>query len=393
MVGMPLAGFLSDRFGRKTLLMWSWVVASVSGIVQSFSVNFTMFLFFEFLNAFCSGGVYPTCFLLALEFVGPQQRVLVTTLVGMFYSSGNALMGALAWAVRDWRWLLRAVYGGGLVFAIPLWFTPESVRWLVAVGRLEEADAVVARVAAINKVTVEERLSGVHVKTKESAESKSAESDGTLKTIISLFKSRTLLLRFITCALCWLASFFVYYGLLLNTVTLSGDQYLNFALSGLVEIPSNLLSLWLQYNAGRRWSVAGTLVVAGVFCLAIQGVPADLQWLVVALYILGRFTVINSINLMYVVTAEMFPTNVRQSMLNYCMTVGRIGIVLAPQTPLLATVSESLPLTLFGVVSLSSGLLALLFPETTGRPLPETLEEAESMGADQGCCGPCRPPT
>ncbi|KAE8752428.1 hypothetical protein FOCC_FOCC000900 [Frankliniella occidentalis] len=58
-----------------------------------------------------------------------------------------------------------------------------------------------------------------------------------------------------------------------------------------------------------------------------------------------------------------------------------------------ATVSESLPLTLFGVVSLSSGLLALLFPETTGRPLPETLEEAESMGADQGCCGPCRPPT
>ncbi|XP_052132888.1 organic cation transporter protein-like isoform X2 [Frankliniella occidentalis] len=308
----------------------------------------------------------------------------------MFYSGGNAVMGALAWALRDWRWLLRAVYGGGLVFAIPLWFTPESVRWLAAVGRLEEADAVVARVAAINRVTVNETLSGVDVEA-ESADSKSTESAGTLKTLISVFKSRTLLLRFITCALCWLASCFVYYGLLLNTVTLSGDQYVNFALSGLVEIPSNLLSLWLQYNAGRRWSVAGTLVVAGVFCLAILGVPADIQWLVVVLYILGRFTVINSINLLYVVTAEIFPTNVRQSMLNSCMTFGRIGVVLAPQTPLLATVSESLPLTLFGVVSLSSGLLALLFPETKGRPLPETLEEAESLGADQGCFRACCP--
>ncbi|XP_052133096.1 organic anion transporter 3-like [Frankliniella occidentalis] len=118
---MPLAGFVSDRFGRKTLLVWSWALASLSGLVQSFSGNFVMFLCFEFLDSFCEAGVYGAGFLLALEFVGPRQRVLTTTVLSLFYSSGNAILGALAWAVWDWRWLLRAVYGGGLLFAFPLW--------------------------------------------------------------------------------------------------------------------------------------------------------------------------------------------------------------------------------------------------------------------------------
>ncbi|XP_052124750.1 organic cation transporter protein-like [Frankliniella occidentalis] len=202
-----------------------------------------------------------------------------------------------------------------------------------------------------------------------------------LDTLIRLFGSRTLSLRFANCCYCWMANCFVYFGLLLNTVTLSGDQYVNFILSGLLEVPANLLVLWLQDYAGRRWPVAGALVVSGVCCLAVLGVPADQPVLSVALYMLGRFAVTISFNVIYVISAEMFPTNIRSSMLNICSSFGTVGLVLAPQTPLLATVSESLPLTLFGVVSLSSGLLALLFPETTGRPLPETLDEAESLGA------------
>lgn len=55
-----------------------------------------------------------------------------------------------------------------------------------------------------------------------------------------------------------------------------------------------------------------------------------------------------------------------------------------------ASINESLPLTLFGVVSLSSGLLALFFPETRGRPLPETIEEAEKMTIMEcSSCFPC----
>ncbi len=52
------------RFGRKTLLAWAWVLASLSGLAQSFSANFVMFLCFEFLDSFCEAGVYGAGFLL-----------------------------------------------------------------------------------------------------------------------------------------------------------------------------------------------------------------------------------------------------------------------------------------------------------------------------------------
>ncbi|KAE8745547.1 hypothetical protein FOCC_FOCC007736 [Frankliniella occidentalis] len=392
----PLVGLLSDRFGRKRLLASTYVLASLCGIAKSFSADFITYLLFQFLGSIGDGSVSAAAFLLAVEFVGPQQRVLISTLVSVFYSGGNALMGALAWAVRDWRWLLRAVHAGGLVFAIPLWFVPESVRWLAARGRLDEANAIVAKVAAINKVAVREPLRSTAGKVSVRSagtvkcqfpptyfgilrgrdntcyrargclvqDGESVEMASALDTLIRLFGSRTLSLRFANCCYCWMANCFVYFGLLLNTVTLSGDQYVNFILSGLLEVPANLLVLWLQDYAGRRWPVAGALPVLSV-----------------ALYMLGRFAVTISFNVIYVISAEMFPTNIRSSMLNICSSFGTVGLVLAPQTPLLATVSESLPLTLFGVVSLSSGLLALLFPETTGRPLPETLDEAESLGA------------
>ncbi|XP_034231093.1 organic cation transporter protein-like isoform X2 [Thrips palmi] len=394
-ISMPVSGFVSDRFGRKTLFVWAWVLASLSGIIQSFSSNFIMFLVFEFCNLFFEAGVYAAGFLLAMEFVGPKQRVLPTTVLSIFYSSGNAVLGGLAYAVRDWRWLLRAIYGGGLLFALPLWFTPESVRWLAAKGRLAEADAIVARVAAINKVAVGETLSSVadrQAGQASKAVGKSGESQeaSTLHNLVAVFKSASLMIRFINCCYCWMANTFVYYGLSLNAATLSGDQYVNFILSGLVEIPANMLALWLQEAAGRRGSLAGTLIVAGASCLAFLVIPTDVQWAQILVYMLGKFAITISFCVIYVITAEMFPTNARNSMMSYGSTFGRVGTILAPQTPLLASIDESLPLTLFGVVSLSSGLLALLFPETRGRPLPETTEEAEKMTVvDCKTCLPC----
>lgn len=392
-VGMPLGGYLSDRFGRKTLLLWSWILASLSGLVQSFSPNFVMFLVCEFLDSFFESSVYGAGFLLAIEFVGPDQRVLTSTLVSIFYSSGNMVLGGLAWAVRDWRWLLRAIYGTGLFFALPLWFTPESVRWLAARGRLEEADVILARVAAINKLVVEETLSSATNRQTTKAADKEAQEPreaSTLRSLAEVFKSRTLMLRSINCSYCWLANTFVYYGLSLNAVSLSGDQYVNFILSGLVEIPANLLAIWLQEAAGRRGSLAGTLIVAGGSCLAFLVIPADVQWLQIVVYMLGKFAITISFSVVYVITAEMYPTNVRQSMVNCASTFGRVGSMLAPQTPLLASIDESLPLVMFGAVSLSSGALSLLFPETKGRPLPESTEEAENMTVmDCKACFPC----
>ena len=53
----------------------------------------------------------------------------------------------------------------------------------------------------------------------------------------------------------------------------------------------------------------------------------------------------------------------------------RIGGILAPQIILLGSVFRSMPFIVFGVLSVLTGLLDLLLPETMGKPLPQTIEE------------------
>lgn len=68
-------------------------------------------------------------------------------------------------------------------------------------------------------------------------------------------------------------------------------------------------------------------------------------------------------------------------------TIARLGAMVAPFVPLLGNYWRSVPLLLFGIVSLIGGLLALMLPETLGRKLPDTVEEAERLDKDENING------
>lgn len=91
-----------------------------------------------------------------------------------------------------------------------------------------------------------------------------------------------------------------------------------------------------------------------------------------------------SFGTLYIYTVEIFPTNLRQSLLSVCSMFGRIGSMVAPQTPLLAKIWAPLPMVIFGSIGIASGLAILEFPETLNTQLPNTVEEAMNMNTDEG---------
>ncbi|XP_036327579.1 putative transporter B0252.3 [Rhagoletis pomonella] len=97
------------------------------------------------------------------------------------------------------------------------------------------------------------------------------------------------------------------------------------------------------------------------------------------LFLIGKLAITCSFQILYFFTSEIFPTNVRNSLLSFCSMVGRIGSMLAPQAPLLANYYEYAPQILFAIFALISGTLTLLFPETTDKVLPTTLQDAEHL--------------
>lgn len=77
--------------------------------------------------------------------------------------------------------------------------------------------------------------------------------------------------------------------------------------------------------------------------------------------------------------AEVMPTVIRSGGVGAFSTFSRLGALLAPFVPLLKFIFDFLPLLIFGVFAFVAGLLSILLPETLGKKLPDTFEEAENI--------------
>ncbi|KAF4523321.1 hypothetical protein B566_EDAN011800 [Ephemera danica] len=372
--GLPVCGFLADS-------------ASIMGLARAASHSYVMFLTFEFLEEFFSVNIYSIAFIMGMELVSPKRRAMSGALIAWSYSGGQALLGILAKGLQNWRSLVIAIYAPGLLFIFYIWLIPESLRWLIVRGRMQEAQDIIHKVVDTNNLKLsdesEEKLVNFVEKAPETLQKEEEQYDEpTLAGLKQVIHSRSLLFRLLNCFFSWVTIALVYYGLSLNAVSLAGseDIYFNYILVSLVEIPGYFVTILGMTYLGRRRTLCLTLLVSGTACLIQPFVSTDSSLVQLAFYLIGKLTISSALDTLWMFTAEIFPTQLRTSMLSACSMVGRIGSMLAPQTPLLMYVSPVLPMVLFGVVSLLAGFLSLLFPETRGITLPDSVEEAKALG-------------
>lgn len=147
------------------------------------------------------------------------------------------------------------------MFITYFWLIPDSVRWCISKGRLEEAKSIL-RIAA--------KYNGKDLTESDLEKLEHLECDeGNKGYFLVALKSPILLLRMANCCVCWIACTFLFYGLTLNSVTLAdGNKYLDFILTSLVEIPAYILCNFLLELFGRRKSLCGSYILTGLSCLA-----------------------------------------------------------------------------------------------------------------------------
>ncbi|KAG7297257.1 hypothetical protein JYU34_019199 [Plutella xylostella] len=109
----------------------------------------------------------------------------------------------------------------------------------------------------------------------------------------------------------------------------------------------------------------------------------NLTWLSILFFLSGKFMASIFFNITYLVTSELFPTHTRNSMHALCSSLGRIGSILAPQTPLLLSYWVGLPSILFGSASLIAAIVTLFVPDTADDSLPDTVHQAEFVGSNE----------
>ncbi|XP_014681515.1 PREDICTED: organic cation transporter protein-like [Priapulus caudatus] len=105
----------------------------------------------------------------------------------------------------------------------------------------------------------------------------------------------------------------------------------------------------------------------------------------IVIAMVAKFMITISFAIIYAFSAEQFPTTLRSVCIGVCGLFANIGIMVTPQIVALVQYSSSIPLVIFGVMSILGGVVVLYLPETLNESLPETSIEANNFGKDQKC--------
>ncbi|KAL7390181.1 hypothetical protein ABVT39_016507 [Epinephelus coioides] len=372
LLGSFFSGQLSDKFGRKPVLFATMAVQTVFTFIQVFSTSWIMFTVLLFINGLGQISNFVAALVLGAEILTGHVRVLYSSMgSSLGFAIGYMLLPLFAYFLRDWRSLLLALSLPGLVY-IPLWWLiPESPRWLLSQGKVEEAEAIMRKAAKWNKIQAPRVIFQDNDVDKTEVHSKQRLSAIDLYRTSSI-RTTTLILGFV--------SFTVtagYYALSFNTPQLHADPYISCFISAAVEVPA-YISSWLALRyLPRRLSVIVTLLLGAVPLYLIQLVPESLSNLSLALEMLGKYGITTGTALMFAYTAELYPTVLRNTATGIYTTVSRLGSCVAPFLLKLRVYLLYLPYIILGTLAIMSAIAALFLPETFGRPLPETIQEMQ----------------
>jgi OCT family organic cation transporter-like MFS transporter 4/5 len=394
-VGCIVFGWASDKFGRRPTMLVAIVIQICSTIITAFSTNYIMFVAFRFLVAFSVAGVFECGFVLVTEICGLKFRMPFGILTQFPFGIGAALMPLIAYFVRSWTNLQLCISIPCFLLLSYYWMVPESPRWLIGMGRFDEALKILKGGAKVNKMTLppDSELLDMMEKVKQSAEEEEEEADNpetfkeklldAFKELTGLVKTPEMRKRTLNVFFSWLAVAMVYYGLSFNTKNLGGDRYLSSFVSGFVEVPAVVVILPALATLGRVKCYSGTFISGGICCglvaiLSFALAKGSYVWATVTIAMIGKFLISMTFAIAYLYTAELFPTPVRNVAVGAASTFARIGSMSAPYiVDLLGAVHAGIPAIIFGIVATLAGLTSLMLPETLNRKMPESVAEVE----------------
>ncbi|KAM9311587.1 organic cation/carnitine transporter 2-like [Gastrophryne carolinensis] len=374
LTGSFISGQLSDSFGRKKVLFLTMAVQTGFSIVQVFSTSWEMFAILFLIVGMGQISNYVAAFILGSEILGKSARIIFSTLgICIFFAIGYMILPMFAFFLRDWRTLLLALTVPGLL-CIPLWWIiPESPQWLISQGRIEEAEAIIKKAAKRNNILAP----AVIFKTSELDDVKQRQNKR--HTFVDLIKTQKIRIITILTIFFWLIVSIGYFGISLNTPNLHGDPFLNCFLLAAIEVPSYIIAWQLLKCVQRRYAMCGTMLLGGGMLLLIQLVPGELHILSTVMVMVGKFGVTSAFSMAYVYTAELYPTVIRNMGVGIGSMSSRVGSVISPYFVYLGAYNKMLPYILMGSLTVIMGVGVLLFPETFGKALPETINQAQDV--------------
>uniref|UniRef100_A0A3Q3IV09 Major facilitator superfamily (MFS) profile domain-containing protein n=1 Tax=Monopterus albus TaxID=43700 RepID=A0A3Q3IV09_MONAL len=389
-----LSGYLSDTYGRWKVVFGGFVWSTYFSLLTSFAPSYGWFIFLRSMVG-CGVAAVSQSFVLKTEFIPAKYRAYLLPLATIFWMTGSMLiilLGMLVVPTLGWRWMIRISITPSVILIFLFRVRCPLHRSVLTSGNTPAAVETLQWVAKINRASLPPgRLVDPAVKER-----------GNWRILLSSSFRRTSLLL-------WFVASFSYYGSVLSSSELleknllcvtDADQehqvkhrhvdglcycipfkpsdYQTLLISSLGEVALVPLNICLLNVFGRKWSLTVLQLLAAILFMMVN-ICTTMFGFTVLLFLLRSLVSMN-FNVVYIYTAEVYPTVARSLGMGFCTSFSRIGGMIAPFiAQVLMSQSVILALSPFAAACVVCALGNFLLPiETKGRALLQLQMEQSS---------------
>jgi benzoate transport len=325
-VGALSLGMLSDRIGRRKMILCSVAVLTLTMSLTSTADSIGALLAYRFAGGLAIGAMLASITAMTAEYSPDGRRNFMISIVQGTYAVGATLGGLVtAYLIADYGWRFIFLIGGvfnGCLFVLLYFLLPESLAFLLDKrpdNSLPKANAIIARLGGAPLAAWPEQGG-------------EQGSGGGVKTLLrGDMKKWSLLL--------WIATFSAMFGIyflmswipkIVIDAGVSMEKAIWVGMS--INIGGLIGILWLGYRSavsGLRYMITLFMTLAGglmiVFGFLGQNVPVML-FVAIALGFFGQAGFIG----LYSVAARLYPTPVRATGIGWAIGLGRVGAIIGP---------------------------------------------------------------
>jgi len=384
-VGALVGGRLADQFGRRTLLIFTALIFAIGAVLCATAISTAMLFCGRVIVGLGIGLSSGTVPVYISEVSPPDARGWTVSLFQLAITFGILLAYLVDYAfanMQGWRWMFGLAVIPAAIFALGMFYLPESPRWLVRRGRRDHARAILSRVR--DSSDVEAELQDIERSFQESQE------HGNWRDLLSPALRPALIVGIglaVFQQVTGINTVIYYAPRIIQSAGISSASgaILTTAGIGVVNVLMTIVSMWLIDRIGRRplllTGIAGMAVTLGVLGWAFHSASPSgaLSWLaVISIMVYVASFAISLGPIFWLLIAEIYPLKVRSSSEGLAATFNWGSNLLVSLTflTLLEEIGATQTFWLYGLFAIGAWLFSYyLVPETKG----QTLEEIEAF--------------